>query len=238
MNEILFNKYDQKGAYHWDQISLHPLKRNAYVVARYCNVISLLKEKCGHSLKGMRILDLGCGDGVLSYLLNRNGAEVIGIDFSFEALRYARNRTGKKNINFIHGSAYSLPLEDNYFDAIVSSDVIEHVQNTELFLSEAKRVLKINGIAVISTPIRVTEKPQDKLHVFEWFPDEFKIAISKEFNEAVFFKSHPLFFVDLFKITRKFRVLINLISLFKNPFGSFANGFTYNSLQYTVAVKK
>jgi 2-polyprenyl-3-methyl-5-hydroxy-6-metoxy-1,4-benzoquinol methylase len=213
------------------------MKRNAYVVARYHNIINLLKLRFNNSITRLKILDLGCGDGVLSYLLWKCGAEVFGIDYSFEALRYANNKIKNQSIKFINGSAYSLPWGDEYFDAVISSDVIEHLQDAEVFLSEAKRVVKTGGSVIISTPIRITGKFQDRLHVVEWFHEEF-IEINKRiFSDLTFYKSHPLFWLEIYRFSAKLRMLINILSLVKNPFQNFKSKLTYKSLQYVIAVK-
>ena len=69
-NEIEFLKYKKRGAYHWDQISYNLIKRNCFVKARYNYIIKLIKKHFNKiDVTGKKIIDIGCGDGVLSYLL-------------------------------------------------------------------------------------------------------------------------------------------------------------------------
>ena len=63
---------------------------------------------------------------------------------------------------------YQLPFEENYFDIVVSSDVIEHVLKPRKMLSEIKRVGKKNSFIIIGTPIRYTENPIDTMHQYEF----------------------------------------------------------------------
>lgn len=235
--EIEFNKYKTRGAYHWQQIDKHPVRRNAFVVGRYRNVITLLKDALGTGLTGKRVLDVGCGDGALSYLLTRGGAIVSGVDNQEIAIRFAQEKTKGMNIEFKVGSAYELPWGDGNFDAVVSSDVIEHLQDTTRYLEEIKRVTKVGGAVVISTPIRFTEEPLDKMHVVEWFPDEFKKMIEEVFPKSRYTKSHSLFWFELIKRNRYCRLMINLLSLIKNPFEDFDAKFHYEALQYSVSTK-
>jgi len=233
-----FNKYKTRGAYHWEQISKHYLKRNAFVLGRYKNVINLLKRELG-SLDNKKILDVGCGDGVLSFLLAKEDAKVSGIDYSDIAIEFAKEKTKQLKIDFRQGSAYELPFEDNCFDAVVSSDVIEHLEDVPQYLSEINRVCKDGAKIIISTPVKYTEYPLDKEHVVEWFEDEFKTVIEKEFKSSNYFYSHPLSIQEIYEA--KFlgkvwgRVFINLYSMLSNPFQGFQTRFKHKALQYSVS---
>jgi ubiquinone biosynthesis O-methyltransferase len=232
-NEIEFKKYKTRGAYHWEQISLHPTKRNAFVLGRYRNVISLLK-KLG-SLKAKKILDVGCGDGVLSYMLAKEHAILSGVDTSDIAIAYAKEKTKNMQIDFRQASAYKLPFDEGEFDAVVSSDVIEHVQDVNQYLKEIKRVTKKGGIIVLSTPIRFTEEPLDKMHVVEWFTKEYINMLAKHFDETDFYTSHPVFWMEAMQRSKYGRLIVNVISYFKNPFEELKPKFRYMALQYSVS---
>ena len=236
--EIEFTKYRQCGAYHWQDVSGHPMKRNAFVISRYKNVLSLLKEALGGSLKKKIILDVGCGDGVLSCWMAKEGAEVSGVDYSDIAIDCAKKKAGKLRVSFRQADAYKLPFPDNYFDGAVSSDVLEHLSVVGDCLKEVKRVLKINGVLVTSTPIRFTEKPLDTLHVTEWFQSEFRELITRVFPRSEFYESHPLFWMELYKRSPYGRCVVNLVSFFKNPFKGFKKGkWKMMVMQYSVSTK-
>lgn len=237
--DIRFDKYKTRGpGYHWEFIKYSIKKRNLYVFARYMKVI----EQIDFS-KSPRILDLGCGDGVLSYLLWKKGARVVGIDVADEAISYAFNRLGYlKGIEFVLGSAYDMPFTDESFDYVVSSDVIEHLEFPDKMISEIKRVLKENGMAVITTPIRFTEFPLDKTHFREFFPSEFKEIFEREFKIVRIIYSHPLFWSELQNkaILGKniFKYLLNFINMLLkiNPHLA-EKGWRYYTLQ-TAVLKK
>jgi len=237
MSEIEFEKYKTRGAYHWEQISRDIKKRNSFVVGRYINIVSLIKKHY-IDLKGKTILDVGCGDGVLSYLLCKDGALVSGIDNSDIAIQYAKERTSGLGIDFQCVSAYDLPWEDEYFDVVVSSDVIEHVEDVNRFLCNINRVVKSGGTIVISTPIRFTETPIDKMHVVEWFPEEFKQLIMEYFPKSTFYKTHPLFWMEMMQYSFRLRKFVNLLSLLWNPFECLNSNFRYMALQFSLSVKE
>lgn len=100
--------------------------------------------------KGERLLDIGCGDGIIGYFAKNNYRQIYGVDISDIALKIAEERgviTRKINAN-----NDALPFEDNYFDAVTCLDVIEHVFEPINLINEISRVLKKGGILIVSTP--------------------------------------------------------------------------------------
>jgi 2-polyprenyl-3-methyl-5-hydroxy-6-metoxy-1,4-benzoquinol methylase len=98
---------------------------------------------------GGRILDIGCGSGVISEILHKSGFEVIGFDISFVAL------SEYKKLGFdglISNAEYSLPFKKNVFDAVWMSEVIEHIVDFQALLMETARVLKPGGKLYLTTP--------------------------------------------------------------------------------------
>jgi len=106
--------------------------------------------------RGSRVLDAGCGDGVYCEWLSRQGHTlVVGIDISTKILAIARtnvaNRGNAKVVDFLAGNIERLPFADASFNAIVCSQVIEHLLDDRAGLNELYRVLCLGGRLVIST---------------------------------------------------------------------------------------
>lgn len=103
------------------------------------------KEKLG-SLAGKRVLDIGCGGGILAEWLAREGAKVTGADPSEKSLASARRHaeTQGLQIKYVHGSAEELSFPEP-FDAIFAVDVLEHVNDLEKSLDTCARLLKNGG---------------------------------------------------------------------------------------------
>ncbi len=217
--EIQFDKYHKRGpGYHWGQISWSITRRNIFVAARY----EIALGQLGHC-EGKRLLDVGCGDGALSYLLaRRTGAHVTGIDSSADAIHFAREKTkSDSNIEFIEASAYHLPFPPDSFDYVVSSDVIEHLQDPQAMLTEIKRVFDGKGKIIITTPLRFTEEPLDKMHVQEFFESDFRQLLNEYFGSEInIIKTHPVVFMELQNRHFLIKYLFNLLNLlFRfNPF--------------------
>jgi ubiquinone/menaquinone biosynthesis C-methylase UbiE len=107
--------------------------------------LTLLKE-----IKSTSLLDLGCGDGEFTIkcgsIINAN--DLYGIDFDDESLKNA----SKKDVKVIKSDLNDkLPFKDELFDVVISNQVIEAVYNPDNFVKEICRVLKKNGICIVST---------------------------------------------------------------------------------------
>ncbi|HLP98604.1 MAG TPA: class I SAM-dependent methyltransferase [Sideroxyarcus sp.] len=107
---------------------------------------------------GKRVLDIACGTGYGSRFLLDQGqaASVIGMDLDAAAVEYARRRHGagvpQESLRFIAGGATSTGIGPGALDAIVSFETIEHVPDAAGVLSEFKRILRPDGVVVMSTP--------------------------------------------------------------------------------------
>ncbi len=99
------------------------------------------------------ILDFGCGSGVLSYHLAKNGYDVSAIDLELGPLNLIRERINfPKNIDFIEGELISKNFPKATFDIIFAMDVLEHVENLEEYTQHFHKLLKPNGVIIVSGP--------------------------------------------------------------------------------------
>lgn len=100
---------------------------------------------------GMRVLEVGCGTGLLSAELARTGAKVYSLDVSEELLLSAKKKSGNKKITFFCSSAYELGFSDGSFDSVVGMSVLHHL-DIDRALNEFFRVLKKGGRVAFSEP--------------------------------------------------------------------------------------
>ena len=102
-------------------------------------------------VRGLDVLDLGCGTGRHTAWLAESGARVAAVDFSGEMLERARLKVPDADVRFVvHDLHEPLPLGDATFDAMVSGLVLEHLRDLDGFFIEARRVLRPGGRAVVS----------------------------------------------------------------------------------------
>ncbi|RJR25944.1 class I SAM-dependent methyltransferase [Candidatus Microgenomates bacterium] len=104
--------------------------------------------------KGDKVIDIGCGRGFyINFLSQLNlGLEIFGIDQNEKYLKVAKKNLGGKKVFLNRGNALNLPFKANFFDKVIASEILEHINDDVKALEEMYRVLKPGGIILISVP--------------------------------------------------------------------------------------
>ena len=174
-----FKKYDTRGAYHWAEYE----DKNSVYHSYVNKVLEWVKER--------PVLDIGCGDGLITHLFG-NGS--VGVDNNATAVNLAHD----KGVHVVNKSIYE-PFETN-FDVIFMGDVIEHLKEWEKAITNVKNAMSEYSILYITTPpADPSGKLQDKFHYFEWTQEEFKTNI-----ESMGFKLVEPIFTNNFRMFGKF----------------------------------
>ena len=111
----------------------------------------LKKNYLNKSLNGLRILDVGCGGGILCEPLSRLGADVTGIDTNEKAIKVAKEHARIKNLKINYINTDLSKVKKCSFDIITCMEVLEHVENVNQIISISNNILKKNGIFFGST---------------------------------------------------------------------------------------
>ena len=117
------------------------------------NIISTFKlENKKKPLGKLKILDIGCGGGLLSEPMSRLGGDVVGIDASDKNIKVAKLHAKENNLNI----KYFCTSPENFktqtkFDVILNMEIIEHVEDVDFFLKSCSKLLKKNGIMFVAT---------------------------------------------------------------------------------------
>jgi 2-polyprenyl-6-hydroxyphenyl methylase/3-demethylubiquinone-9 3-methyltransferase len=102
--------------------------------------------------KNLKILDIGCGGGLLSEPMCRLGASVVGIDASKKNIGVAKLHAKKNNLEIDYRVASPEKLKTKIkFDVILNMEIVEHVEDIDFFIKESSKLLKKNGIMFIAT---------------------------------------------------------------------------------------
>ena len=117
------------------------------------NIIKTLKLKNKKKpLETVKILDIGCGGGLLSEPMKRLGAEVVGIDASNKNINIAKIHAKKNKLDIKYLCTSPENFETNEkFDVILNMEIIEHVQDVDLFINSCSQLLKKGGIMFVAT---------------------------------------------------------------------------------------
>lgn len=177
-----FTKYERFGAYHWREIQPIPTRHNAILTARYRVLLDTMDPGAG------RVLDIGCGDGTLTYMLGDKAERVYAIDDSLLPLRLARDQFRRQGAprepNLSAADGRNLPFPDDTFDCVVLADVIEHIDAPEAVMREARRVLRRGGQILLTTPRRQGDQPVHEYHCREYTGGELAALVSGWFSDV------------------------------------------------------
>lgn len=102
--------------------------------------------------EGATVLDVGCGNGIISRGLGRKGFNVLGIDVSEKAIEKAKSLNDLPNVNFQVVSAEQLAVSNEKYHAVVCSEVLEHLNEPHKLLNVLYHSLKNEGVLIVTVP--------------------------------------------------------------------------------------
>jgi len=138
-------------------------------------------------VSGKTVLDLASGEGYGSNLLAETAEKVVAIDIDSTTIDHARGRYLRPNLKFMVGTITEVPVQESAcFDVVVCFEAIEHIEDHDKFLSEVCRLLKPDGVLLVSTPNKKVYdesiQEENKFHVKELEFDEFQTLLEARFK--------------------------------------------------------
>lgn len=147
-------------------------------------------------VEGKEVIDMGCGTGDGTHRLAGTARSVLGVDISEGAVAYASSHYQAPNLRYEVGNVTDLPYEDESFEAAVSFNTIEHLEDPERLVLQAKRLLKSDGVFVVSTPNKQTysidRNRMNPHHVSEMYPQEFRELLERNFEHVQIYRQGAL----------------------------------------------
>ena len=157
INQEEIQKFSKLAEEWWDvEGKFKPLHR--FNPIRIEHILELCSNNFGFDLKNnkplknLKILDIGCGGGLISEPMARLGAEVTGIDASSKNIEIAKIHSKKSNLNIKYLNCSPEKMSDkNKFDIVLNLEVVEHVENLDLYLQSCSKLIKSGGLMFTAT---------------------------------------------------------------------------------------
>ena len=145
------------------------------------------------------VLDVACGAGYGSALLARRARHVVGADISTETIQHAQTvYASVSNLEFRQADCAALPFPDAVFDAVVSFETIEHIEPQGQFLDEVRRVLRPEGLFILSSPNKLEYSERrhciNPYHLRELYRDELAALLASRFPHTTWYGQRMSFF--------------------------------------------
>ena len=230
-------KFDKLAAEWWNpEGSFKPLHKFNPIRIKYIkeSIIRHFKIKSKNiPLKNINILDVGCGGGLISVPMKKLGANVVGIDASLKNINVAKIYSKKKNlkIKYICSSPEKLKIK-NKFDVLLMLEIVEHVDDINLFIKQSSKFLKKNGLMFIATLNKTLKSYVFAIvgaeYILNWLPigtHDWEKFVKP--NELIYIaKNYKLKLVDLSGL--KFNPLLNKWNLTNDKSVNYIANFRKN----------
>jgi 2-polyprenyl-3-methyl-5-hydroxy-6-metoxy-1,4-benzoquinol methylase len=144
--------------------------------------------------RAREVLDAACGVGYGTAYLAEEAGRVIGVDVDADAIAYAGARYARRNVEFVQQDLADLDLPEDSFDVVVSFETIEHLEQPEAFLAHAARVLRADGVFIVSTPRvdETTTSPENPFHTLELSRNDFEAMLGRHFGAVELYGQHRI----------------------------------------------
>ena len=156
VNKKEIEKFSKMASEWWDpEGKFKPLHKFNPIRIQYIKESIINNFKIKNKMKplsGIKVLDIGCGGGLLSEPMRQLGADVTGIDASDKNINIAKLHSKKNNlkINYLCSSPQKLKVKKK-FDVVLNMEIVEHVEDVNFFLKCCSKLLKKNGLMFVAT---------------------------------------------------------------------------------------
>lgn len=180
-NSLIQNRLDVEGEVERIDPELVPQGIMSIHLKRYDFALGYCKNKS--------VLDAACGVGYGSAHLAQVASKVTGIDIDSNAIAYGQDHYGLDNLTLQLADVTQTGLENSSFDVVSSFETIEHLPDIPAYLREITRVLKSDGVYIVSTPQvpRTNPHPENPYHTIEFSRANFEALLKLYFEKVEFY---------------------------------------------------
>ncbi len=155
-------------------------------------------------VEGLDVLDCACGEGYGSLLLSGTARSVVGVDLDAQSIVHAHRRYARPGLDFVEANALDLPFEEQRFDVVVSFETLEHLEQHEQLLAGFRRVLRPDGVLLLSSPDRKTYSDdtgyRNEFHVRELYRNELEDLLGRHFPNFRLYGQKLMFHSTLWRL--------------------------------------
>lgn len=212
---VHFDKYSARGAYHWLECDPKSSAFNPPLVARY----AVVTREVERQPRKEHVLDIGCGDAYLIAGLQSSCGRIKGVESEEVAVALATEVVRPwPHCTIAQGNCYALPFADKEFDIVLLTDVIEHLTDPAACLAEIVRVLKHDGVLILTTPKQRPDRKWDPRHEHEFTDAELRELLAGFFPQVSVSYFWPLAWCRFYSTRIGWRLCKTIGRLGWNPF--------------------
>jgi 2-polyprenyl-3-methyl-5-hydroxy-6-metoxy-1,4-benzoquinol methylase len=162
----------------WERLTPHLTEQYIYLfhITRYRYAVEYLRR---HD----NVLDVGCGTGYGTALLSKFARHVTGVDISGEGIAFAQEYYPAENLDYVCAD-WKTVFEEDLYDAIVSFEFLEHIDEQDQFVDAVSKQLTDHGLFIVSTPNARISSGDNPFHLHELDVDEFEELLGSYFDSV------------------------------------------------------
>jgi len=180
-------------------------------------IISVLSHNLDDTSE-LKLLDIGCSTGIMTKQFALFFKNVVGLDVDEQAIKFAKSNYEDKNLIFINKSIEDAKIEDNFFDVVVLSHVIQLIPDLENFLSEVSRIIKPGGVCYLAAGNRLSLRdPQYNLLFLSLLPKSIGNFYIKLFRDENDYFETNYSLMQLKKFVKNFEIIDYTLKIISSP---------------------